>query len=130
MGKTRLLLILLAVVVVSGVLHLHFGRFCLMIHLIVGLIFTLLAVSHCRSHRKPNCKKSRHVQQTAHITIDLHRCQACWKCVNACQKQVLGKIDLPFHKHVKIVNAENCIGCNKCVKMCEFGAVSANVASV
>ncbi|MBR5644733.1 MAG: ferredoxin family protein [Salinivirgaceae bacterium] len=130
MGKTRLLLILLAVVVVSGVLHPHFGHLCLMIHLIAGLTFTLLAVFHCRSHRKQNREKSRHVQQTAHITIDLHCCQACWKCVNACPKQVLGKIDLPFHKHVKIVNAEKCIGCNKCVKMCEFGVISANVASV
>ncbi|MBR6431887.1 MAG: 4Fe-4S binding protein [Muribaculaceae bacterium] len=69
--------------------------------------------------------KRRDTKKTAHIQLDPHRCQACWKCVNACPKQVLGKVDFPFHKHAKVVNPDECIGCKKCVKTCPHGAIEA-----
>ena len=62
---------------------------------------------------------------TAHIKLDTHLCKACWKCYDACQKDVFGKINILFglHKHIIIANHDNCIGCLKCVKVCEHGAI-------
>lgn len=62
--------------------------------------------------------------QTRHIKIDNHRCKACWDCVNACPKDVIGKVNLFFHKHSHINQAAQCIGCFKCIKVCKFKAIS------
>jgi len=56
------------------------------------------------------------------IKLDTHRCKACWKCLDICPNQVLGKIDLPWHKHALIINANRCSGCLKCLKICPYGA--------
>lgn len=56
--------------------------------------------------------------QTAYIKGNPHGCIACWKCVEACSKQVLGKVSFLWHKHVIIRNADACIGCKKCIKIC------------
>ena len=61
--------------------------------------------------------------QTKHIKIDNHICQACWDCVNACSKNVIGKVNLFFHKHSHINQTAQCIGCLKCVKVCKFQAI-------
>ena len=63
---------------------------------------------------------------TAHIKLDTHLCKACWKCYDACQKDVFGKINILFglHKHIIIANPDNCIGCLKCVKVCERKAIT------
>lgn len=61
--------------------------------------------------------------QTQHIKIDNHKCKACWDCVNTCPKNVIGKVNLFFHKHLHIDYAEQCIGCLKCVKVCKFQAI-------
>ena len=58
---------------------------------------------------------------TPYIAINPHNCVACWKCIPACPKHVLGKVALPFHKHVRIVDADACIGCNKCIRTCPHG---------
>jgi 2-oxoglutarate ferredoxin oxidoreductase subunit delta len=55
--------------------------------------------------------------------MDTRRCEACWDCVEACPKQVLGKIDVIWHRHAIIRNAEACNGCKKCVRACESGAI-------
>ena len=57
-------------------------------------------------------------RQTKFISIDPHECIACWRCVETCPKDVLGKIDFLGHRHVKIKNGEACIGCMKCMHIC------------
>lgn len=36
----------------------------------------------------------------------------------------MDKVDLPWHKHAVIKKPANCIGCMKCSKLCETGAIS------
>ena len=31
---------------------------------------------------------------TVHIKLDTHLCKACWKCYDACKKDVFGKINI------------------------------------
>jgi NAD-dependent dihydropyrimidine dehydrogenase PreA subunit len=61
--------------------------------------------------------------ETAFIRFNSRLCEACWKCVEACPNGVLVKINLPIHKHARIVRAENCKGCKKCVNACTTGAL-------
>ena len=62
---------------------------------------------------------------TEHIAVDSHFCKACWKCFESCPKQVFGKINiLGLHKHVYVKQPEVCIGCKKCYKQCQYGAIS------
>ena len=65
------------------------------------------------------------VLQTEHIALDPHKCEACWKCVEVCPKQVLGKLRILWHKHAKLFHPEACIGCKKCVKACQYGSITA-----
>ncbi|MDD5363480.1 MAG: 4Fe-4S binding protein [Ignavibacteria bacterium] len=60
--------------------------------------------------------------QTEFIKLNTGKCTACWKCIEACAKNVIGRINLPWHKHAKLINSGNCTGCQKCLKICEFGA--------
>lgn len=116
---------MLAATIVSGfTLHVRGGNGLTALHLVCMGTFTAMATLHAISHNTGRRKKFGQPQQTAHIQLDPHECQACWECVNACPKQVLGKIDMPFHKHAKIVNPEACIGCRKCVKLCQHEAIS------
>jgi NAD-dependent dihydropyrimidine dehydrogenase PreA subunit len=57
------------------------------------------------------------------IHLETSRCDACWDCIEVCPKQVFGKIDLLWHRHAIIRNAEACNGCKKCVRACESGAL-------
>jgi Fe-S-cluster-containing hydrogenase component 2 len=36
---------------------------------------------------------------------------------------VLGKIDVIWHRHAIVRNAEFCNGCKKCVHVCDSGAI-------
>jgi ferredoxin len=67
--------------------------------------------------------KESHQRKTAFIRLDSRRCDACWECIAVCPKQVLGKIDVFWHRHVTIRQAEACNGCRKCVRACESGAI-------
>ncbi|MDR3268002.1 MAG: ferredoxin family protein [Tannerella sp.] len=58
---------------------------------------------------------------TAHVWINPRKCVACWKCVDACPKQVIGKVGFLWHKHIVIRNPENCSGCKACLKTCPHG---------
>ena len=60
---------------------------------------------------------------TPYIQINTKKCVACWECYGACTHQVIGRINLPWHKHVKIRNGENCTGCLKCLKTCKEKAI-------
>ncbi len=61
---------------------------------------------------------------TKYIQLETRKCEACWKCVEACDKNVFGRINLPWHKHAVIVRSNNCTGCLKCKKACEHNAIS------
>ena len=68
-------------------------------------------------------RTARH-NRTKFIGLDTRLCRACWKCIEVCQKKALGKIDLPFHRHAAIRNADNCKGCRKCAAACPQGAIT------
>jgi ferredoxin len=61
---------------------------------------------------------------TKYIQLNTRKCKACWKCVEICDKNVIGRINLPWHKHAVIVRSNNCAGCLKCMKACEHNAIS------
>lgn len=117
---------MLAATIVSGfALHVRGGNELTALHLICMGAFTIMATLHALSHISGRRKSIGQPQQTAHIQLDSHKCQACWACLLACRKQVFSMVDLPFHKHVKIDRPDACIGCKKCVKACEHGAITA-----
>lgn len=60
-------------------------------------------------------------RNTKYISIDTGKCKACWDCIDECENDVLGKVNLWFHKHVVFKNPEQCIGCRRCVRKCPNG---------
>ncbi|HBX52606.1 MAG: hypothetical protein A2W98_14540 [Bacteroidetes bacterium GWF2_33_38] len=66
----------------------------------------------------------REPTNTAFVLLDTKKCEACWKCLDVCTNNVIGRINLPWHKHIRFVNGSSCIGCMKCVKICKTGAIS------
>jgi 2-oxoglutarate ferredoxin oxidoreductase subunit delta len=63
-------------------------------------------------------------RQTPFIQLDTRKCVACWKCVDLCPNNVLGRVKLPGHKHVRIENESSCAGCLECVHGCETKALT------
>ena len=63
-------------------------------------------------------------RETDFITLDSGVCDACWECAEACPNDVLDRVSFLFHKHARIVAADACTGCLKCVRVCEAGALS------
>ena len=61
--------------------------------------------------------------RTEFVEFDSRECKACWKCIDACPRNVFGKINILMHKHAVIVRADKCSGCGKCIKACEHGAI-------
>jgi ferredoxin len=66
----------------------------------------------------------RENKRTQFIRLDTKKCKACWICINNCINQVIGKVDLSFHKHALIVNPGACTGCLNCLTVCKFNAYS------
>ena len=60
---------------------------------------------------------------TPFLSFDMARCRACFACVEACPRQVLGQVRLPFHKHVHIDRPDACIGCGRCLTVCPAGVI-------
>lgn len=60
---------------------------------------------------------------TKYIELDRSKCQACWKCVEACPNGVLGKLIVFIHRHARVDHAEACKGCKKCVDSCPNDAI-------
>ena len=67
-----------------------------------------------------NAMRSRR-NSTKYVFADTGKCKACWACIDECEHDVLGKINLWFHKHVVIKNAEKCLGCKRCIDVCPNG---------
>lgn len=61
----------------------------------------------------------RNKSRTNYIEFDSGKCTACWRCIEACPKSVIGKINILIHKHAKIDRPEECKGCLICVKICK-----------
>jgi ferredoxin len=61
--------------------------------------------------------------RTKFIQLDTGKCSACWNCQSVCKNDVIGRINLPWHKHARFVQSSNCTGCLKCVNVCEPGAL-------
>jgi len=68
--------------------------------------------------------KHSHQRETKYVSLETRLCQACWKCLDACPLQVLRKIDIGWHRHIRIRNANACNGCKKCVRVCDSGALT------
>jgi 2-oxoglutarate ferredoxin oxidoreductase subunit delta len=68
--------------------------------------------------------KPTKLRTTEFISINTHLCQACWECVEACPNNVLGKVNILFHKHVRIDQADKCQGCGICVDTCQNQAIT------
>ena len=60
---------------------------------------------------------------TKFIQLNSNNCQACWECLSICPNEVIGKIDIFFHKHAKISEPDKCICCMKSEKVCEYQAI-------
>lgn len=65
-----------------------------------------------------------HSDHTRFIVVDTSLCQACWACVDACHRKVLGKVKFLWHRHVRIDNPDACNGCRRCVNVCSHGAIT------
>lgn len=65
-----------------------------------------------------------HSDHTRFITVDTRACEACWACVAACPRKVLGKVTFLWHRHVRIDDPDACGGCRRCVKACGHGAIT------
>ena len=63
-------------------------------------------------------KKAMNKKSTSYITLNPHRCVACWKCIEKCPKQVIGKVQFLWHRHVVFKKSDDCIGCKQCIKLC------------
>ena len=80
-----------------------------------------------RTSVNPNIRrleKKRPGRETDYIQLNTSKCTACFKCIEACSKNVIGKINILIHKHAIIRNGEECVGCGKCLKVCNAGAIS------
>lgn len=62
--------------------------------------------------------------RTDYIWANLRNCTACWRCLRACPKGVIGRKAFLWHRHIYIKDADSCIGCNKCLKVCPSGVFS------
>jgi len=64
---------------------------------------------------------------TGHIWADTRTCEACWKCLDVCPQQVIGRQVFLWHKHVVFKKPEECLGCGKCVRVCPNGVFSRSI---
>lgn len=66
---------------------------------------------------------------TRFVELDSRKCQACWSCVDACARQVIGKVSVLWHKHAVLRKGQDCVGCLKCVVACRAGALRKRIVA-
>ncbi|HEY3283933.1 MAG TPA: DUF4405 domain-containing protein [Armatimonadota bacterium] len=71
---------------------------------------------------------ARHTD-TPYVHLRTRACQACWNCVAACPSRVVGRVNLPIHKHAHLSRSSDCRGCGRCVSACPTGALSRHTLS-
>ncbi len=62
----------------------------------------------------------------AKVEIVAERCKSCGYCVKFCLKNVLAigtKVNSKGYEIVESVNADSCVGCCICARMCPDGAI-------
>lgn len=74
-------------------------------------------------------RSNRGQAKTNYILLDTRKCEACWKCLELCLNNVIGRVNLPWHKHALLKKSDNCTGCSKCIKACEFNAITKMTAN-
>jgi Pyruvate/2-oxoacid:ferredoxin oxidoreductase delta subunit len=62
---------------------------------------------------------NREHTRTPYVQLNTRKCKACWACLLECPNKAIGKIDLPWHKHVLIADSSRCTGCLNCVEICK-----------
>lgn len=55
---------------------------------------------------------------TKYVAMNPHHCMACWECIEKCPKNIIGKADASWHRHVIFKDPDACIGCGRCIKAC------------
>jgi ferredoxin len=83
-------------------------------------VFKKLTTNRKSQYKKEKTMRSRK-RSTKYIIADTTKCEACWICIDECEYNVLGKVNLWFHKHIIIKNGDECRGCLKCVSICPNG---------
>jgi 2-oxoglutarate ferredoxin oxidoreductase subunit delta len=77
-----------------------------------------------------NCHMENRLQKrlgkvcTGHVWANTKLCKACWDCVGACPRQVVGRVSFLWHRHIVFIAPGNCTGCKKCVEPCRHGVFS------
>ena len=66
---------------------------------------------------------SNPVPATRYVALVSSRCRGCWRCVEACARSVIGKLDQPGQRNANIVAGADCIGCGACLRACPAGAI-------
>ena len=61
---------------------------------------------------------------TTYIRLNTSICKSCWRCINICPNNIIGKIDFLGHSHAIIKNADKCTGCLKCLNGCKINAIT------
>lgn len=67
-----------------------------------------------KTHMRKNQRKPK---------FNPRHCTACWKCVDACPQKTIRKVSFLWHRHARPMH-KDCIGCMKCVRICDNGCFS------
>lgn len=80
-------------------------------------------VNHKPNHHINKRNHGRNHLSTNYIAIQSQYCTSCGTCIKECPRGVIGKIHFFAHEHAHIDNADDCIGCKKCVHACPNKAI-------
>ena len=66
---------------------------------------------------------------TAYVRLNIQSCTACWECLVTCPGKVIDKSFLYISgslilKHALMYDADECLGCLKCISACKLNAIS------